>query len=565
MSLLGSLQMAGNSLQANQIAIQVVGQNIANDNTPGYIQENVDLQPGPTQEIGNLLLGSGVRVQGVQQQLDTFLEARLRDAMSDESNTSTQSSTYTQLEQIVNALGSTNLGTAMTNFFSSIAQVLNSPQDVSTQNQVVLQGQTLTNTINSMAQQINSLRGNVNQQVASMAGQINQLTGEIASLNGQIAEVQNGVGGQSDAGGLQDQRLSDLESLAQLTSIQVENQADGTVNVYAGGEYLVYGSNVNQINVAYQNSGGMNVAQLQIAGSNAVLDPSSGQLAGLLASRDTALGGFLDTLNSFSQTLADEFNKVYSGGQGLTGYQQLTSENAVDSANLALNQAGLSCTPQNGDFQLLVKNTQTGLTQTSDIRVDLSGDGNDLTLNGLAAELSQVNGITASVTADNRLSISCSSPNEQFAFSSDNSGALAALGLNTFFTGDSASGLGVNATLANDPSLLASSSGGIGTDTNNAATLANFANQALASQGGNTLTDLYDNMTSDLAQASATASSSSQAAQSFSATLTSQKASESGVNLDDQTIQLMAFQRAYQASANFIQTIQQMFQTLLQI
>jgi flagellar hook-associated protein 1 FlgK len=557
--------MAGNSLQANQIAIQVVGQNIANDNTPGYIQENVDLQPGPTQEIGNLLLGSGVRVQGVQQQLDTFLEARLRDAMSDESNTSTQSSTYTQLEQIVNALGSTNLGTAMTNFFSSIAQVLNSPQDVSTQNQVVLQGQTLTNTINSMAQQINSLRGNVNQQVASMAGQINQLTGEIASLNGQIAEVQNGVGGQSDAGGLQDQRLSDLESLAQLTSIQVENQADGTVNVYAGGEYLVYGSNVNQINVAYQNSGGMNVAQLQIAGSNAVLDPSSGQLAGLLASRDTALGGFLDTLNSFSQTLADEFNKVYSGGQGLTGYQQLTSENAVDSANLALNQAGLSCTPQNGDFQLLVKNTQTGLTQTSDIRVDLSGDGNDLTLNGLAAELSQVNGITASVTADNRLSISCSSPNEQFAFSSDNSGALAALGLNTFFTGDSASGLGVNATLANDPSLLASSSGGIGTDTNNAATLANFANQALASQGGNTLTDLYDNMTSDLAQASATASSSSQAAQSFSATLTSQKASESGVNLDDQTIQLMAFQRAYQASANFIQTIQQMFQTLLQI
>ena len=279
--------MAGNSLQANQIAIQVVGQNIANDNTPGYIQENVNLQPGPTQKLGNLLLGSGVRVQGVQQQLDTFLESRLRDAMSDESSTSTQSSSYTQLEQIVNALGSNNLGTAMTNFFSSIAQVLNSPQDVSTQNQVVLQGQTLTNTINSMAQQINSLRGNLNQQVAGMAGQINQLTGEIASLNGQIADVQNGVGGQSDAGGLQDQRLGDLESLAQLTSIQVENQADGTVNVYAGGEYLVYGLNVNQVNVAQQVSDGMNVAQLQIAGSNAVLDPSSGQLAGLLASRDT--------------------------------------------------------------------------------------------------------------------------------------------------------------------------------------------------------------------------------------------------------------------------------------
>ncbi len=72
-------------------------------------------------------------------------------------------------------------------------------------------------------------------------------------------------------------------------------------------------------------------------------------------------------------------------------------------------------------------------------------------------------------------------------------------------------------------------------------------------------------MTSDLAQASAVATSSAQGAQSFRDTLSSQKASESGVSLDDQTIQLMGYQRAYQASANYIQTIQQLLQTLLQI
>jgi len=557
--------MAGNSLQANQIAIQVVGNNIANADTPGYIQENVDLQPGPTQSVGNLTLGSGVNVKGVQQQLDSFLEDRLRGAMSDQANTSSQQSTYTQLEQIVNALGTNNLSTAMTNFFSSISQVLNQPQDVATQNQVVLQGQTLAGSINNMAQQVNSLRSNLNQQVAGIAGQINQLTSEIGTLNGQIAQVQGGQGGQDAAGGLQDQQLTALESLSQLTSVQVQNNADGTVNVYAGGNYLVYASNVNQVNVAYDSDRGMNTAQLQIAGTDASLDPTSGQLAGLLTSRDTVLGGFLDTLDNFSQTLANEFNKVYSSGQGLTGYQQLTSQNAVDSPSLALNQAGLSYTPQNGDFQLLVENTQSGLTQTTDIPVDLSGQGNDLTLGGLAAELNQVSGITASVTADNHLSIRCSSPNEQFAFSSDNSGLLAALGLNTFFTGNSALSLGVNSTVANDPSLFAASTGGIGADTNNATTLANFADQPLASQNGNTLTDLYDTMTGDLSQASAVATSSAQGAQSFFSTLSGQKASESGVSLDDQTIQLMGYQRAYQASANYIQTIQQLLQSLLQI
>ncbi len=304
----------------------------------------------------------------------------------------------------------------MTNFFSSISQVLNQPQDVATQNQVVLQGQTLTGTVNSMAQQVDSLRGSLNQQIAGMAGQINQLTSEIGTLNGQIVDLQGGQGGQSEAGGLLDQRLTALESLSQLTTIQVQDQPDGTVNVYAGGDYLVYGTSIRQVNVAYGSNRGMNTAQLQLAGTDASLDPSSGQLAGLLTSRDTVLGGFLDTLDNFSQTLANEFNKVYSSGQGLTGYQQLTSQNAVDSPSAALNQTGLTCTPQNGDFQLLVKNTQTGLTQTTDIPVDLSGQGMDLTLNGLAAELNQVSGITASVTTNNQLSIRCSSPNEQFAF-----------------------------------------------------------------------------------------------------------------------------------------------------
>ena len=50
----------GNSLRANEIALQVVGQNIANANTPGYLREEIHLVPGPTQKLGGLLLGTGV-------------------------------------------------------------------------------------------------------------------------------------------------------------------------------------------------------------------------------------------------------------------------------------------------------------------------------------------------------------------------------------------------------------------------------------------------------------------------------------------------------------------------
>ncbi|HUT93177.1 MAG TPA: flagellar basal body protein, partial [Thermoguttaceae bacterium] len=83
MSLFGSIQLATNSLRAAQIAIQVVGQNIANANTPGYIREEVLLTPGPSQKYGGVLLGTGVRIDAVFQKIDRFLEERLRGSVSD--------------------------------------------------------------------------------------------------------------------------------------------------------------------------------------------------------------------------------------------------------------------------------------------------------------------------------------------------------------------------------------------------------------------------------------------------------------------------------------------------
>src|SRR5271157_2333525 len=98
MSLSSSIQLASASLQANDIALQVVGQNIANANTPGYLRETVNFTPGPNQSQGGLILGTGVHVLSVTQQVDNFLEGQLRNANSSQSSADTLKSTYTQLE-----------------------------------------------------------------------------------------------------------------------------------------------------------------------------------------------------------------------------------------------------------------------------------------------------------------------------------------------------------------------------------------------------------------------------------------------------------------------------------
>src|SRR5688572_14201362 len=98
MSLFSSINLANNTLRAAQIGLQVVGQNIANVNTPGYIREDVIFSPAPTQRHGNLLMGLGVEVLGVVQRIDRFLEERLRAASSDRASAQTQQEVWQQLE-----------------------------------------------------------------------------------------------------------------------------------------------------------------------------------------------------------------------------------------------------------------------------------------------------------------------------------------------------------------------------------------------------------------------------------------------------------------------------------
>ena len=72
MSLFSSLQIGASALKADQIALQVVGQNIANANTDGYIREQVIFEPAATQQIGDLTLGLGVEVKAGTVSQDDF-------------------------------------------------------------------------------------------------------------------------------------------------------------------------------------------------------------------------------------------------------------------------------------------------------------------------------------------------------------------------------------------------------------------------------------------------------------------------------------------------------------
>lgn len=564
MSLFGTIQIASNSLNAAQLGLQVTGNNIANANTPDYIRQRLIEQPAVTARQGDLLLGLGVKVTGVQQVIDKFLDERARNAASDVASSGTQAGIYTQLESAINELGDQDLSTQLTGFFGSLQDVLNQPDSVAARNVAVQKGQSLTNAIQRLDGQVRSIHNTVNQEIVGTASDLNNLLTDVAKLNVQIVQLEGGGTSGSDAVGLRDRRADDLNQLAQITDIKVLEQPTGDVTVYSGGDYLVSLGTARQIGVVTEEQSGLQVSHLVVNETHAPLSTGSGSIGGLTTARDNILQGFISGLNDLSKSLINDFNKVYSGGQGLTGFSQVTSDRAVSSGTIPLDTAGLPFPVTSGTFQIQTSNKQSNQTNTTDIHIDLAGLDTDTSLQSLANQIDAINGISASVTNTGQLQITSDSPDVTFAFSGDNSGTLAALGLNTFFSGTGPQDISVSQIVKNDPAKMAISSGGVGANSTNGALLANFLN-APAPNGGASLSDSYQQLVGNVALASQSASAAADGFRSFQQSLDGQRQAISGVNIDEEAVRMIEYQRTYQASAKVISTINDMIQTLLNL
>ncbi|QDS98321.1 flagellar hook-associated protein FlgK [Adhaeretor mobilis] len=567
MSLFGSIQLAGNALNAMQIGLQVVGNNIANANTPGYVREKAIFSPAPTQQIGKLTLGLGVEVDAIVQQIDRFAVDRLRDASGDRASADIQEKVYRDIEAILGELSDTDISTELSNFFNSIDNV-SGEDSVPVRELVVEQGVTLTTKIANLHRRVSVLGNDFNQQVEDLASEVNTLAEEVRQLNLNIVTIEGGEAGNTEAGGLRSQRQSALSRLSEIVDLHVTEGASGLVNLSVGGQFLVFEGTRSKVQVDYSTADGQLQAKLEFVQDGSDLQVSGGELHGIYQARDGIVGEFLGQLDRFAGALANEFNKQFSSGQGISGFRTVTGTEAVSDAGFVLDEAGLTFAPVNGSFDLLLHNKEAGINGQSTphtIQVDLNGLDGDDTLTTLAAKIDAIEGVTAEVTVENKLRLSADSADVELGFSNDTSGALASLGINTFFTGDSAATLGVNQELQNDASKFAASNEGIGDGTGNSVALGAFQYQGLESYEGNTVTDLYDQLINSTTQGSTVASAVADGLRNFEATLDASVQSLSGVNIDEEAIDMILLQRTYQASARYLSTLSELLDVLINI
>ncbi|GAB4150897.1 MAG: flagellar hook-associated protein FlgK [Planctomycetaceae bacterium] len=566
MGLNAALGMASRSLEVFTAGIQVAGQNVSNANTPGYIRETLNLEANTPFLKGNLVFGTGVLADGVVQEIDKFLEVRLHAANTEFGASSAQNAIYKQLEAEIRELGDSDLSTSLSNFLATLNDVANQPESAGLRQIAVQEGQQFAADIASLRSRLDELRVTQTVTIDSLVKEANELIRKIDTLNPQIARLESSGLIKSEAGALRTQRYAALNRLSEIIPIRFRERKDGGVDVFTDNDYLILSGTFQQLETFPTVDRNVQVQSVRLSTTKSELSQNAtgGELRGIVDGRDIVLGGFIDSLDTFASNLIFEFNKIHSSGQGLAAFTSVTSEHAAFDATTTLNAAAtaLPFTPTHGSFQLKVTNTISGLTETSTISIDLDGIGTDTTLNSLAADLTAVNNITATVTANGRLQISSAS-NYEFQFAEDTSGVLASLGINTFFSGRGSTDIGVNSTLSSDPRFLATARGGGPGDSSNILQLAEFHRQSLSALNGSTLDEFYQTTISSVSQASSSQTTLSDGFRTFRDSLKSQREQFSGVSIDEETVKVLEFQKSFQAAARLISTIDELFTVLL--
>jgi flagellar hook-associated protein 1 len=565
MSLLGALNVGQSALSVAQSAIQTTGNNIANSSNPNYAEEVATVTPAQSQEVQpGVFIGDGVDLSGVSRQVNEALNARLRSSQSDYQSSSTQENWLSQIQSSFDALSGNDLSSTLGTFLNDWSTLANNPQDTAQRQVVIQDGQNVAQSAQALYTGLSGVQGQINDSIASVGTQADQLATQIAQLNTQITASQ-GPNGDSD-NSLEDQRDADLSQLSTLIGIQTTNGDNGQINVYVGSQPLVYDGTSSGITTANDTVDGQLVTTLQFKNGDGNIPVSSGQLGGQLGglvAAQTQVNTTMGQVNTMVHNLIGTVNSLHSSGQGTDGFTSVTSTNAVDDPTVALNSsaAGLNYTPTTGSFVVHVTDTASGQTTSTLVHVQLTGQSGDTTLNSLAASLSAIPSVSASVNAG-QLTISAAS-GSQISFSQDTSGVLSALGINTFFTGNDATDIGVNQTLEADPGLLAAAKNGDPGDNQTALAIAALGSTPVSGLSGQTLDQAYQAAVNQVASATSGSQTQASAAQAVQETLTNQQQAVSGVSLDTETVNLIAQQRAFEGASRLIYEVDQMYDELM--
>ena len=317
-------------------ALQTIGHNIANVNTPGCTRQRVNIASTFPEDTYNGKIGTGVTVTDIRHIRDLFLGEQLRQETKSLGQWSYKGEIVFQVEQIFSEPQDNSLADLLNRFWDAWGDLSTSPYSVSKRVAIVEETRLLTNGFHQVYCQLDALYDSVDTEIVNTTSEVNKLSEEIARLNEQIKIQELGSSRANDLRDARDRLIDELSMIIDVNSI---TQPNGTTTVYIGSLTLVDGSDFLKISTKEIIKNGQVKHDLYWAGTSVRIKNLNGQLAGMIETRDKIIRKYIDQLNELASTLVAQVNQIHTAGFGLnatTGvsffYTQYT-----DAAGISIN------------------------------------------------------------------------------------------------------------------------------------------------------------------------------------------------------------------------------------
>jgi flagellar hook-associated protein 1 FlgK len=311
-TLMGLMDLSRNALLADQGALNITANNVANQNTVGYTAEVATWSSGDTVTLsGNSSSGPSVTTTSLR---DRVLEQRVQQQTQAQSGTAAEAAVLSQVEGVFSitgssaSQGSTQLGTSINAFFTSLTALAANPSNEPTQQGALSAASTVANAFNAAATGLAGVQTSINGNIASSVTAVNALTKTIAALNAQIGSNSPST----DAGTLEDQRQSAIAQLSQYVGLnQVATESNGITLTTTGGAVLVAGQQSYALSSSQVGSG---TTVYDSTGKNVSAGISGGSIGGQLAAQNVDLPAMSSALDALAYRIGTAVNAQNEAG-----------------------------------------------------------------------------------------------------------------------------------------------------------------------------------------------------------------------------------------------------------
>lgn len=221
MGLSVSLSNALSGMNTTQRGLEILSRNVANQGTPGYHRQSVNVLDGSTNG------SSYARVTSVDRAFDGALQRYYNQQISARSAADVTSEFLQRIEVFLGKPGAPNsMDTVYQAFEASMEALATSPDDYSTRAQAVSAAQGLASKLNSLSGSVQDLRRETENQVTNHVTDLNRMLQSLHEINNQLTDQGVDVAARAS---LLDQRDRLVASVSDLVDTQVDYRNNDTV------------------------------------------------------------------------------------------------------------------------------------------------------------------------------------------------------------------------------------------------------------------------------------------------------------------------------------------------